>query len=45
MKWSGNLDTYYETLGKMMAFGMIGVLAFGFVEIAGQRKKYKMKKM
>ena len=45
MKWSGNLDTYYESLIKMMAFGMIGVLAFGFVEIEGQRKKYKMKKM
>ena len=45
MKWSGNLDTYYESLIKMMAFGIVGVLAFGFTEIQGQRKKYKMKKM
>jgi hypothetical protein len=45
MRWSGNLDTYYESLIKMMAFGMVGVLAFGFTEIQGQRKKYKMKKM
>lgn len=45
MERSGNLDTYYESLVKMMVFGMIGVLGFGFVEIQGQRKKYKMKKL
>ena len=45
MRWSGNMDIYYESLIKMMAFGMVGVLAFGFTEIQGQRKKYKMKKM
>ena len=44
MRWSGNMDIYYESLIKMMAFGMVGVLAFGFTEIQGQRKKYKMKK-
>ena len=45
MRLAGYLDIYYESLIKMMAFGMVGVLAFGFTEIQGQRKKYKMKKM
>lgn len=45
MRWSGNLDTYNESLIKMMAFGMVGVLGFGYAEIQGQRKKYKMKKL
>ena len=41
MRWSGNLDTYYESLFKMMGFGMVGVLGFGFVEIQGQRKNIR----
>lgn len=45
MEWTDNLDIYYGTLEKMMAFGMIGVLGFGFAEIQGRQKKYKMKKL